>query len=66
MLAKTLGLKSIIVVVNKMDDPTVEWAKERYDQIVSELSPFLRQVGYNPATGKFYLLKTIFITILKM
>mmetsp|Transcript_21612 Transcript_21612/g.30209 ORF Transcript_21612/g.30209 Transcript_21612/m.30209 type:complete len:555 (-) Transcript_21612:140-1804(-) len=49
MLAKTLGLKTIIVVINKMDDPTVEWSKERYDQIVNELSPFLKQVGYNPA-----------------
>jgi len=49
MLAKTLGLKNIIVVVNKMDDPTVEWSKDRYDQIVNELSPFLKQVGYNPA-----------------
>jgi translation initiation factor IF-2 len=29
MLAKTLGVKYLIVVINKMDDPTVEWAHER-------------------------------------
>jgi len=28
----------------------LEWSKDRYDQIVNELSPFLKQVGYNPAT----------------
>jgi peptide chain release factor subunit 3 len=30
MVAKTLGLKYLIVVINKMDDPTVEWSKTRY------------------------------------
>ena len=30
MLAKTAGVKRLIVVVNKMDDPTVQWSKERY------------------------------------
>lgn len=28
-LAKTLGVTKLIVVVNKMDDPTVNWSKER-------------------------------------
>lgn len=30
LLAKTLGVSKLIVVVNKMDDPTVNWSKERY------------------------------------
>lgn len=30
MLAKTAGVKKLIMVINKMDDPTVEWSKERY------------------------------------
>jgi peptide chain release factor subunit 3 len=30
MLAKTLGVKYLVIVINKMDDPTVEWAEERY------------------------------------
>ncbi len=47
-LAKTLGIDQLVVVINKMDDQTVEWSKERYDDIVSKLSPFLKDVGYNP------------------
>ncbi|GKV46158.1 hypothetical protein SLEP1_g53167 [Rubroshorea leprosula] len=46
-LAKTLGLSKLFVVVNKMDDPTVNWSKERYDEIESKMVPFLRSSGYN-------------------
>lgn len=28
-LAKTLGVSKLLVVVNKMDDPSVEWSKDR-------------------------------------
>jgi len=49
MLAKTLGVSRIIVVVNKMDDPTVLWSKERYDAIKEQVSPFLKQCGYKKA-----------------
>jgi peptide chain release factor subunit 3 len=30
ILAKTLGLKKLVVAVNKMDDPTVNWDQARY------------------------------------
>jgi peptide chain release factor subunit 3 len=50
MLAKTAGVKRLIVVVNKMDDPTVEWSKERYDECTSKILPFLKGCGYNPKT----------------
>ncbi|PIA47284.1 hypothetical protein AQUCO_01400154v1 [Aquilegia coerulea] len=46
-LAKTLGVAKLLVVVNKMDDPTVNWSKERYDEIESKVIPFLRSSGYN-------------------
>ncbi|CAN1266797.1 Eukaryotic peptide chain release factor GTP-binding subunit ERF3A [Linum perenne] len=46
-LAKTLGVSKLIVVVNKMDDPTVNWSKERYDEIESKMVPFLKTSGYN-------------------
>ncbi|KAI4324940.1 hypothetical protein MLD38_030381 [Melastoma candidum] len=46
-LAKTLGVSKLLVVVNKMDDPTVNWSKERYDEIESKMIPFLRTSGYN-------------------
>ena len=29
-LAKTVGVKRLIVVINKMDDPSVQWSQERY------------------------------------
>ena len=45
-LAKTLGVEHLVVVINKMDDPSVEWSKERYDEITSKLTPFLKGIGY--------------------
>jgi peptide chain release factor subunit 3 len=50
MLAKTQGVSKLIVAVNKMDDPTVEWSKARYDECTTKLALFLRGVGYNPKT----------------
>lgn len=52
MLAKTAGVKRLVVVVNKMDESTVGWAKERYDEIIGKILPFLKQVGFNPKTGE--------------
>ena len=46
-LAKTLGVTKLIVIVNKMDDPTVKWDKGRWDEIVAKISPFLKSCGYN-------------------
>jgi len=43
MLIKTTGAKELVVAVNKMDDPTVEWSKERYDEIVGKLKPYLKK-----------------------
>lgn len=30
MLARTAGVKHLVVVINKMDDSTVNWSIERY------------------------------------
>ncbi|CAM9836589.1 unnamed protein product [Choristocarpus tenellus] len=47
LLAKTLGVRYLIVVINKMDDSTVKWAKSRFDECVTKIRPFLRQqCGY--------------------
>lgn len=45
-LVKTFGLKKLIVLVNKMDDPTVRWSKARYDEILEKLSPYIKHLGY--------------------
>ncbi|XP_010246356.1 PREDICTED: eukaryotic peptide chain release factor GTP-binding subunit ERF3A [Nelumbo nucifera] len=54
-LAKTLGVTKLLVVVNKMDDPTVKWSKERYDEIESKMTPFLRSSGYNVKKDVLFL-----------
>jgi peptide chain release factor subunit 3 len=47
ILAKTIGIKKLVVLINKMDDPTVEWEKVRYDEIVDKLGKFLKGIGFN-------------------
>jgi len=46
-LAFTLGVKQLVVAINKMDDQTVNWGQERYDEIKNEISSMLKMVGYN-------------------
>ncbi|CAO2623731.1 Eukaryotic peptide chain release factor GTP-binding subunit ERF3B [Lemmus lemmus] len=48
MLAKTAGVKYLIVLINKMDDPTVDWSSERYEECKEKLVPFLKKVGFSP------------------
>ena len=49
MLVKTAGVKHMVVLINKMDDPTVKWDKGRYDECKDKLTPYLKKVGFNPA-----------------
>jgi len=46
LLAKTLGVSFLVVVINKMDEPTVQWQKERFDECVGKLRPFLKGCGF--------------------
>lgn len=55
MLAKTAGVKHLVVLINKMDDPTVSWSEERYEECKTKLTPFLKKVGFNPKTDIFYI-----------
>jgi elongation factor 1-alpha len=48
LLAFTLGVKQMIVIVNKMDEKTVNFSQDRYNEIKAELSTYLKKVGYNP------------------
>lgn len=43
----------LIVVVNKMDDPTVNWEQERFDFIKSQLTAFLKKGIFNPKDVTF-------------
>mmetsp|Transcript_17002 Transcript_17002/g.35299 ORF Transcript_17002/g.35299 Transcript_17002/m.35299 type:complete len:582 (-) Transcript_17002:187-1932(-) len=53
MLAKTSGVRQLVVVINKMDDPSVVspegmWSEQRYEECKSKLLPYLKQVGWRP------------------
>jgi peptide chain release factor subunit 3 len=50
MLAKTQGVNKILIVVNKMDDPTVEWSEDRFKECTTKVVMFLKGLGYNPKT----------------
>eukprot|EP00004_Rigifila_ramosa_P006029 TRINITY_DN1670_c0_g1_i2.p1 TRINITY_DN1670_c0_g1~~TRINITY_DN1670_c0_g1_i2.p1 ORF type:complete len:707 (+),score=173.96 TRINITY_DN1670_c0_g1_i2:1837-3957(+) len=45
MLAKTLGVRKLIVVINKMD--TYDWGIERFQECEGKIAPYLKQIGYN-------------------
>jgi peptide chain release factor subunit 3 len=55
MLAKTLGVQTLVVAINKMDDPTINWDKGRYDEIEAKVSPFLKTCGYNLKRDVVYM-----------
>jgi peptide chain release factor subunit 3 len=55
VLAKTQGINKLIVVVNKMDDPTVEWSEVRYKECLAKLTVFLKGLGYNPKTDLTFM-----------
>lgn len=42
MLAKTAGVKHLIVLVNKMDDPTVNWSLDRSGQQLKSACKHIR------------------------
>ena len=53
LLAQTMGVKQMVVAVNKMDDTSVNYSQARYDEIKSELTAYLKKVGYNVANIPF-------------
>jgi len=53
LLAQTMGVKEMIVAINKMDDKSVKYSEKRYKEIKDELSLYLKKVGYNPAKVEF-------------
>jgi elongation factor 1-alpha len=53
LLAYTLGIKQMIVCCNKIDDNTVNYSEERYNEIKKEISEFIKKVGYKPEKVPF-------------
>nr|CCA22726.1 PREDICTED: hypothetical protein [Albugo laibachii Nc14] len=46
LLAFTLGVKQMVVAVNKMDDASVKYSQSRFDEIVTEVGTYLTKIGY--------------------
>ncbi|KAL5317597.1 hypothetical protein ACEPPN_014693 [Leptodophora sp. 'Broadleaf-Isolate-01'] len=55
MLAKTQGVNKLVVVINKMDDATVDWSEKRYLECTTKLGAFLKGTGFNLKTDVFFM-----------
>ncbi|CAE6454303.1 unnamed protein product [Rhizoctonia solani] len=55
MLVKTTGVSKLVVVINKMDESTVEWSVDRYNEIKDKITPFIKASGFNPKTDVTFI-----------
>jgi len=53
LLAYTLGVKQLIVGVNKIDNTEPPYSEKRFKEIVTEVKAYVKKVGYNPASVAF-------------
>jgi len=53
LLAFTLGVKQMIVAVNKMDSDSVMWSEERFKEIVDATTQFLKRIGWKTESIPF-------------
>merc|ERR1712086_93301 len=53
LLAYTLGVKQLIVGVNKMDSTEPPYSGARFDEIIKEVQGFIKKLGYNPTAVAF-------------
>jgi len=53
LLAYTLGVKQLIVAVNKMDSTEPPYSQARFEEIQKEVSTYIKKIGYNPDTVAF-------------
>ncbi len=47
-LAKVLGVKGLIVHVNKMDISGVDWSEDKYKEACAQVSSLLKMAGFKP------------------
>ncbi|KAF3820527.1 hypothetical protein GH733_013703 [Mirounga leonina] len=48
LLAYTLDVKQLTVDVNKMDSTKPPYSQKRYQEIIKEVSTYIKKIGYNP------------------
>jgi peptide chain release factor subunit 3 len=55
VLIKNNGINKLVLVVNKMDDTTVQWDQARFEEIKGKITPFLKALGFNPKTDLTFI-----------
>uniref|UniRef100_A0A3P8VIU1 Elongation factor 1-alpha n=3 Tax=Percomorphaceae TaxID=1489872 RepID=A0A3P8VIU1_CYNSE len=53
LLAYTLGVKQLIVGVNKMDNTEPPYSSNRFEEIKKEVGAYIKKIGYNPNSVAF-------------
>jgi elongation factor 1-alpha len=53
LLAFTLGVKQMIIGVNKMDSTEPPYSEARFKEIQKEVSSYIKKIGYNPDAVAF-------------
>jgi len=53
LLAYTLGVKQLIIAINKMDSTTPPYSEDRFKEIEKEVSAYIKKIGYNPKSVAF-------------
>ena len=54
-LAKSLGIKKLVILINKMDEASVKWNKERFDEIQNNMMSFVQNCGFNLESDVIWL-----------
>nr|XP_019960196.1 PREDICTED: elongation factor 1-alpha-like [Paralichthys olivaceus] len=53
LLAFTLGVKQLIVGINKMDNTEPPYSRTRFEEIKKEVGTYIKKIGYNPNAVAF-------------
>lgn len=53
LLAFTLGVKQLIIGVNKMDNTEPPFSENRFKEISKEVETYIKKIGYNPKAVAF-------------
>lgn len=53
LLAYTLGVKQLVVCVNKMDLTEPPYNQKRFDEVMRNVNVFIKKIGYDPNAVPF-------------
>ncbi|CAF4287810.1 unnamed protein product [Rotaria magnacalcarata] len=55
MLIKTVGIPYVVVLINKMDNPNVNWNQAIYEDIKDKFSYVLKKCGFKPGEDTVFM-----------